>query len=369
MSPQKILVLIAALSVLGSALNSASFCQEPKTSPGSESAQKKPLYFCPMHPAITSDHPGQCPICHMDLEKAEDSDFQGSNKAGLQAPQAAVSGRATLNLPPETQQFSGIKTETVSKRPMTHTIRAFGQVAYDAEAFTALREFQLARQNASTLNSSTSSSLKRGADNLLSAAELKLKLMGLDDESLKQAAFDPEGFLLPADGVWVNADLYENEIGLVRKGTEVTISAPAFPARTFDGQVVSIAPVLNPATRTFKVRVKVKDPDKLLKPIMAVDALVKIDLGDRLAVPIEAVLAAGDEDLVFVVKDQVRFEPRQVKLGLRGGGFYQVLEGLDPDERVVTQANFLVDSESRLRATLAKAEGQSQENHPPEHRH
>lgn len=337
---------------------------QPSSSTQTPAASKKPLYFCPMHPAITSDHPGQCPICHMDLELATEPQMPHMDTHD-------VPGHVNFELSEEGQQQSGVRTGTVSRQQISHVIRAFARVAYDAEAFTALRDYQLARRNSEQMSQGPSAGLKRGAEELVRAAELKLKLMGLDEESLKQAAFDPSAFLLPEGAVWISADIYESEIGLVRRGMKVKVAAPAFPMTVFEGQVVSIAPVLNSATRTFTVRIKAKDPERLLQPEMFVNATIEVDLGNVLAVPAEALMRAGNEELAFVASDKTHFEPRQVKVGLRGGDYYQVLDGLKEGEKVVIGANFLIDSESRLRSTLesSQAKGNGTGESAPAHHH
>jgi Cu(I)/Ag(I) efflux system membrane fusion protein len=118
--------------------------------------------------------------------------------------------------------------------------------------------------------------------------------------------------------------------------------------------VTFIAPVLEETTRTLKVRLEFANPDGALKPGMFADVVLERPLGRVLSVPEDAVLTTGTRAIAFVARPGNRFEPREVKLGARAGGRYQILSGLEPGEDVVTQANFLVDSESRLKAALGE---------------
>ncbi len=154
--------------------------------------------------------------------------------------------------------------------------------------------------------------------------------------------------------VWLIADVFEQDLALVHVRSRGTISVSAFPDRTFPGEVTFIYPTLNPETRTARVRIELANPQGALKPGMY--GTVQIDAGpkrDVLAVPDSAVIDSGTRQTVLVAKGEGRFEPREVKLGARGDGFIEVLSGLKNGETVVTRANFLIDSESNLKAALS----------------
>jgi multidrug efflux pump subunit AcrA (membrane-fusion protein) len=122
----------------------------------------------------------------------------------------------------------------------------------------------------------------------------------------------------------------------------------------FEGKVVAVTPIIEAATRTLKVRALVDNPENKLKLEMFVNVAIKYDLGDKLAVPEEAVMHAGTRDIVFVAKSDGYFEPRVVMLGSKAQGYYEVLQGLSENEEVATSGNFLIDSESKLNAVLNK---------------
>jgi len=150
--------------------------------------------------------------------------------------------------------------------------------------------------------------------------------------------------------IWVLADLYEYEIQDVKLGQEAGITLPYFPGETFKGKVTYIYPVLEPKTRTIKVRFELPNPRERLKPDMFANVELQIPLGRRLVVPDTAVLDSGTEQIVFVDKGHGMFEPRKVALGVRTKEWDEIRQGIKAGERVVTNGNFLIDSESSLKA-------------------
>ncbi len=150
--------------------------------------------------------------------------------------------------------------------------------------------------------------------------------------------------------VWVLADLYEYEIPYVQVGQEASITLSYFPDQSFTGTVTYIYPVLEPKTRTVKVQFQLPNPEWKLKPGMFGNVDLKIPLGERLVVPSTAVLDSGTEQVVFVDTGQGMFESRTVTLGVRTRDWYEIRKGIKPGEMVVTNGNFLIDSESSLKS-------------------
>ncbi|HET8541978.1 MAG TPA: efflux RND transporter periplasmic adaptor subunit [Anaeromyxobacter sp.] len=152
--------------------------------------------------------------------------------------------------------------------------------------------------------------------------------------------------------VWLIADVYETEIGRVKVGQKAVLELPAYPGERFAGKVTFIYPALAAGSRTLQARIEFRNSGLKLRPGMYGD--VTLDLGDQhaIVVPAEALVDTGEIQYVFVSKGGGRFEPRRVRAGWSGGGRVAVLEGLAEGERVVTTANFLLDSESRLRAAI-----------------
>ena len=153
--------------------------------------------------------------------------------------------------------------------------------------------------------------------------------------------------------VWVVLDVAERDLAQVAIGSKVTIKPRALPGRTFTGTVSLIYPHLNAQTRTARIRIEVPNPDEVLRPEMYVDGEIETGTPDPvLTVSESAVLDDGTHRLVLVDKGAGRFEPREVKVGRRGGGYVEITQGLSEGESAVTSANFLIDAESNLKAAL-----------------
>ncbi|PDT87161.1 efflux transporter periplasmic adaptor subunit [Bradyrhizobium sp. Y36] len=153
--------------------------------------------------------------------------------------------------------------------------------------------------------------------------------------------------------VWALVDVAERDLGNVAVGQPVAVRARSFPGRSFSGKIAVVYPQVNRDTRTVRVRIELANPDAALLPDMYVDA--EIDTADAapvLAIQDSAVLDTGTRQAVLVDKGEGRFEPREVKLGRRGGGYIEVRDGLADGEAVVTSATFLIDAESNLKAAL-----------------
>jgi Cu(I)/Ag(I) efflux system membrane fusion protein len=286
---------------------------------------------------------------------------------------AAVPGHAPFTLSPARQQLIGVRRARVERRSLTVVIRAVGTVAYDPGLYQAVVEYRQAVRARAQLAESTVPEALSGADGLVRAAAVKLRQKGISEAQLAQVARgagDPTNLLLPGKSVWVYAQVYEYQLGLVRPGQTLAITAPSLPGRRFTARVAGIDPILDPATRTARVRALVSTPAADLRPESFVDVSIEVPLGERLAVPEDAVLDTGTHRIVFVVRGQGEFEPREVQLGRDAQGFYEVLSGLEKGEEVVVAANFLIDSESRFRSALRAFESQPGASAAPAgHRH
>lgn len=160
--------------------------------------------------------------------------------------------------------------------------------------------------------------------------------------------------LADLSSIWVIADVPEQDIALVKVGAPAKLSFRAFPGETFQGRVTFILHELEMATRTAKVRIEVKNPDHRLKHEMFADVEIDSGAGDseHLVVPVSAVIDSGSRQVVLVERGEGRYEPRAVKLGTRGDGYVQIIDGVKAGEQVVVTANFLIDAESKLKAAL-----------------
>ena len=153
--------------------------------------------------------------------------------------------------------------------------------------------------------------------------------------------------------VWVLADAYESDIARVKVGTPATLRIDALPNRLFKGQVGFVDPLVDPKTRTAKIRVSFANPDLDLKPDMFGEVAFEGTTREGLRVPVDAVIDSGAQKVVFVSLGDGRFQPREITAGTQTTEFVEVLSGLSEGDQVVTRANFLIDSESRLKSALA----------------
>jgi Cu(I)/Ag(I) efflux system membrane fusion protein len=154
--------------------------------------------------------------------------------------------------------------------------------------------------------------------------------------------------------LWVIGDVAEADLPYVQRGTRASMTFRAYPMQTFEGEVTFIYPELKMETRTARVRIEVQNPDGRLKVDMYADVVFHSGAGEDpvVAVPTSAVIDSGTRQVVLVAKGEGRFEPRPVKLGRRGDGYIEVMDGLAKGDEVVTSATFLIDAESNLKAAL-----------------
>lgn len=256
---------------------------------------------------------------------------------------------------------------------------------YSPELLATEQEYLLAFRARRQFQGSSNPYLARGGVDLLDSARQRLLLWDISPGQIAElertgkpekalTLYSPvDGFVMsknavqgarvmPADtlfeiagirDVWVQADIYESEAPFVALKQAARMSLSYFPGRVWTGKVAFIAPVLDEKTRTVKVRIEFQNPDGALKPEMYADVTLEKPLGRVLTVPDGAVLSTGTRAIVFVAKGEGRFEPRVVQTGAKVDGYYEIREGIAAGDEVVTQANFLIDSESRLKAALA----------------
>jgi Cu(I)/Ag(I) efflux system membrane fusion protein len=152
--------------------------------------------------------------------------------------------------------------------------------------------------------------------------------------------------------VWLIADIYEYELPFIRLGQPATIQLSYLPGETFTGKALYIYPYLDPNTRTAKLRFEFPNPHGKLKPEMYANVEIKVHLGRKLAVPEGAIIDTGLRQMAIIDKGSGYFEPREVRVGAKVDNYYEVIKGLKAGEKVVTSANFLIDSESKLKEAM-----------------
>jgi membrane fusion protein, copper/silver efflux system len=158
--------------------------------------------------------------------------------------------------------------------------------------------------------------------------------------------------------VWIVANVFEQDLGLVHAGQMATVSLAAYPGREFTGKVTFVYPTVQPETRTARIRIELPNEAGVLKPDLY--GTVKIEAGETVAavsIPESAVLDSGTRRVVLIDRGGGAFEPREVELGARGDGYVEVVKGLSDGDKVVVDGNFLIDAESNLKAALGTLGG------------
>jgi len=422
-----VLIVAVAAFLLGLAIsgNGDAGTTDAHSKPGHDHAHDTgaTIWTCSMHPQIRMNEPGQCPICGMDLIPAADKETE--------------TGPRELKLSDTARKLAEIETAPIVRKPAIHEVRMVGKVAYDETREKTISAWIGGRidnmfvdytgafvRKGDPLVSLYSPDLYAAQQELLQAlksdrergtavtrkrlvaARKKLQLLGLSRDQISRVETtgqlsthvtirsplsgivihrgvvegsyvktgQPMYRVADLSQVWLELDAYESDIQWVREGQDVRFHVEAYPGRTFDGKVVFVDPILNPKTRTIRVRANVPNEAGLLKPDMFAHAVVEARLDERgevtadgagpadpLIVPASAPLITGTRAVVYVaVSDQPGvFEGREIVLGPRADGGYVVLEGLKEGDRVVVKGNFKIDSELQIQAkpSMMYAEG------------
>ena len=260
---------------------------------------------------------------------------------------------------------------------------------YSPDLLATQQEYLLAIKAKERLSASSIPEVRSGALSLVEASKRRLALWDISENQIRELEEKGEaqrtltlyaphsGFVIKKEAyqgmkimpdkelytiadlstVWVNVDIYESEIPFIRPGQKASVALSYDPSATFNGRVSYIYPSVDEKTRTAKVRLDFPNPGFKLKPDMYVNAEIKIDGGNHLAVPEEAVLDSGTRKVVFIDKGNGHFEPKEVKLGANMDGHYQVLSGLNEGEKIASSSVFLLDSESRLSEAMGAMTG------------
>jgi RND family efflux transporter MFP subunit len=255
---------------------------------------------------------------------------------------------------------------------------------YSPDLVATEREYLVATQNQQQVAHSTVSGVAASAASLLDAAAERLKQWGVPQQEISRLestgqvqqeleVYSPvSGFITERNAlssvavqpemrlytiadlstVWVQAQVFQNDLGRIKVGDVAALTVDTFPGRTFSGRVNFIYPQLEMETRTAKVRIVFSNQRLQLKPGMFVNVSLKVPMGRQLVIPASAVLQSGTRQIAFVDRGDGYLEPREVQLGARADDDFIVLKGLKEGEKIVTSANFLIDSESQLQAAL-----------------
>lgn len=333
--------------------------EQALVSESTEATSPIEYWTCSMHPQVRKDSPGKCPICGMELIAVYKEDI----------------GRIVLDK--STQERLGVKSELVEYRHLIKLIRLPGKVSHDYELYTLQQEYLSILSSFHRLKETGSKEIMERQKNLLEATKLRFRLLGFDEkeiENLGKLNVPDESLIYPVKGkVWVHADIYEQNLGLVKVGQKVRAKIKGYEPEEFLGEIKAIEAVLNPQTRSAKARIEIFDPDNKLKHEMYAELTLEIDLGKRLSIPKTSLIDTGTRQVVYVDLGDGRYQLRQIKVGVEAQGYVEALEGLKDKDSVVTDGNFLLDSQTTLTGGQALLYGAGEEikeaPKEPKHRH
>ncbi len=402
-----VIVLIAFVVILAVSCgkSNAPAAEKTTSTPAKAAAVKKTMYRSTMSPNEVSDKPGKDSM-GMDMVPFEVEESGAGTEVG---------GRIQVKISSERQQLIGIRTMPVQSQAIHKLIKAVGHVDY-AEPNLSVLNLKFDGWLEKLYVNSTGRAVRRGeplfdiyspelvsaeqeyliavksaamlgdAPSILKSARDKLRLWDISDREVDELSRTGQAkktvtIASPYSGivieknvvqgqkimagqdlfkiadlsrVWIIGEIYEYELPFIKTGQEAKIILSYYPGESFAGRITYIYPYLKPETRTNQVRIEADNPGLKFKPGMFAQLEIHVDYGTKLTVPADAVLDAGGTRIVFVAKGDGYFEPREVKLGVKGEALYEVLGGLSEGEKVVTSANFLVDSESSLKAALSR---------------
>ena len=393
----------------GNALKSRIVASFSAAQPASDSAQQaNQLYQGPMHPWIVQSKPGTCPICGMDLVPISPDKFTGQLTINPQVVQNMGVRVAEVTRGPLTRTVRTVGTVDYNETQVRdvnikvkgwieglHVDTTGEQVAqgdplfdlYSPQLYAAQQELLLSKDAGLSAATPAGPNMESADDSLLGAARTRLLYYDITPtqiENLLQRGTPSKTMTIKSphqgtvvkkhatDGmrvtpgmriyqiadlstVWVMATIYEYQLPYVREGQQVTMTLPYLSGATFEGEVDYIYPYMAPNTRQVKVRLVFNNPEGQLKPGMFASITLTDTINDKAVLaPREAILDTGQRQVALVSTGDGTFEPRDVKLGpTTGDEQVQILKGLEPGEKVVTSGQFLIDSEARMRASLA----------------
>jgi Cu(I)/Ag(I) efflux system membrane fusion protein len=391
-------------------------CQMTLVRNDDEPQAKRTIYRSTMIPGEVSDHPGNDSMGMAmvaeevaELPSAAGPPVEGLASIAMSARKRQLLGARTVVAAagPFEKTIHAVGQVAIDERRMQHVhtkiqgwiehlhAGAVGETVrrgdplltiYSPELLASQREYLVALDQRARVAGS-GAEVVADADHLVEAAERRLVLQDLAPAEIAQLAATREAQRIvtlysPVSGtitgrnvshgeriesatslldiadlerVWVLADIYESELSFVRDGQQASITLSYLPGRIYEGHVSLVSPLVDPATRTVKIRVELDNHDLALRPGMFASVELHADLGSRLSVPKDAVLRSGTRNIVFVSPKDGSFEPREVELGLELSDRWEITRGLAAGDAVLASANFFVDAESKLKSALAEA--------------
>ncbi|MBS0349335.1 MAG: efflux RND transporter periplasmic adaptor subunit [Proteobacteria bacterium] len=360
----------------------------PDTSP---TPKKDPMGmdYIPVYEGEADDEPAAANAIKISTDKVqklgvrtEAAELRSLDRTVRAAGRVEIDERRSFAISPKFEGYVERLHVNVTGQPVAQGQPLFE--VYSPELVSAQREYAIAAQGVDALKDAGSEA-QSGMKQLAESSLLRLRNWDISEEQIRALAKSGatkrtltfrspvagvvtekkalQGMrFMPGDtlyqvadlsSVWVIADVFEQDIGLVRSGSLAKVRINAYPDKVFEGKVSYVYPTLNAETRTVAVRVELPNPGQLLKPAMFAQVEVPVEgKGQVVTVPSSAVIDSGTRQIVLVAHGEGRFEPRDVKLGGRSENHIEVMDGVKAGEKVVVAANFLIDAESNLKAAV-----------------
>lgn len=365
--------------------------------------EAKKTYYCPMHPEVTSDKPSVCPICQMDLV------LKGDENAAMESN--------LVKLSEGKQVLANVRTIKVSKERVTRTIKSFGVIDFAepnkksiTARFSGRIEKLIINKTGDFVNAGTplfeiySPDLVQAQNEFLIArssggskplvlqTEKKLQLLGFTKEQINELTSTGEVKTLftyhsPFNGtviekkiqegsyvnegsalyeiadlsvVWNISEVYAEDLSYIKKGARGKINTQAFSNQDFYGTVEFIYPIADQQNRTVKVRSVINNNGMKLRPNLYTETLFSTEIGSYITLPAEAIIMSGKRNIVWVKRTGNEFVLREITIGTKTDGKYQIISGLEEGEEVAITGGYLIDSENQLKSGV----DHSAHNHP-----
>ena len=395
MKDMKIKLMISLLAILLFAFA----CSNSDNSNKNE----KEYWTCTMHPQVHKDGPGACPICGMDLiKKVADDTADVSEKSDMEG---------MLTLTTDKQVLANVSTVKIKNERFDKELSAYSYMdfveqnrktipakfngrieklfvdktgdyikkgqplfeIYSPDLVQAQNDYLIALSNNKNQNSTLTEASKKKLelfgltsnqiDELKNSGKINLTLTYYSpvsgtviEKKVQEGMYVNEGTeiyeVAELSTLWNIAEVNETDLSTVKLGSKVKLKLKAYPGEEFTGRVTFIYPVINPQTRTVKIRSEFSSQSNKLKPQMYGETIFSTDAGTGLLIPAEAVIFSGNRNVVWVKTSDGMFEARDVQLGLKFGDKYQVLTGLNEGDEVAASGGFLIDSESQLKTGM-----------------
>ncbi|MFQ5348375.1 MAG: efflux RND transporter periplasmic adaptor subunit [Rhodothalassiaceae bacterium] len=368
---------------------------------GSAQGERKILYWrAPMDPNFRSDKPGKSPM--------------GMDLVPVYADEAETPATPGLRIDPAVRNNIGVRTAAVTRGTLARRVETVGYVAFDDDRVSAIHVrsagwierldadtegavvrkgeplFQLYSRPLVSAQAEYVQALDTGRKRVIAAARERLVALGMtasqiadlrktrvvrqrldviapqdgivSELDVRQGAYVQPGTtamkLADLSTVWVLVDVYEDQVDWIRPGERAVMTLPFFPGKEWVGRVDYVYPTIREASRTGRVRLVFDNPGLTLRPNMYANVTIEVDPREgALIIPAEALIRTGASERVILAMDDGRFRPAEVRAGIESAGKVEILAGLTDGERVVTSAQFLLDSEASFDASMMRMLG------------